>query len=46
MQVRIPSFLLFKMNTHVACDNLVAAHDGRAGDFNHHYAHHLKGIDI
>lgn len=26
---------------------LVAAHDGRLGDFNHHYAHHNKGnIDI
>ena len=22
---------------------LVAAHDGRLGDLNHHYAHHLKG---
>ena len=23
--------------------SLVAAHDGRLGDFNHHYAHHNKG---
>lgn len=22
---------------------LVAAHDGRIGDLNHHYAHHNKG---
>ena len=26
--------------------SLVAAHDGRLGDFNHHYAHHLKGKRI
>jgi len=23
--------------------HLVAAHDGRLGDFNHHTAHHTKG---
>jgi hypothetical protein len=42
MQVRQPRFN-FDWRT---IFYLVAAHDGRLGDFNHHYAHHNKGNSL